>query len=122
MNSNPQYQKRKQALNHLLYEKVQSELTAFHEEILAKTPKEIYEAAHEIAVKHEIAKVFADSDYSPFSASVLLKSENLLQDIYDEWQKGGVLTKDGMKMFAGYVAIYRKHAVRKEINKSEAER
>ncbi len=34
MNSNPQYQKRKQDLNHLLYEKVQSELTAFHEEIL----------------------------------------------------------------------------------------
>ena len=115
-------QKRKQDLNHLLYEKVQSELTAFYEEILAKTPEEIYEAAHEIAVKHEIAKVFADSDYSPFSASVLLKSEDLLQDIYDEWQKGGVLTKDGMKMFAGYVAIYRKHAVRKEINKSEAER
>ena len=82
MNSNPQYQKRKQDLNHLLYEKVQSELTAFHEEILAKTPEEIYEAAHEIAVKHEIAKVFADSDYSPFSASVLLKSENLLPVSY----------------------------------------
>lgn len=122
MNKNPQYQKRKQELNHLLYEKAQSELAAFHEEMLAKTPEEIYEAAHEIVVKHEIAKVFACSDYSPFSASVLLKSENLLQDIYDEWQKGGVLTKDGMKMFAGYVAIYGKYAVRKEINKSEVER
>lgn len=122
MSKNPQYQKRKQDLNHLLYEKVQSELAAFHEEMLAKTSKEIYEAAHEIAVKHEIAKVFAGSDYSPLSAAVLLKSENLLQDIYDEWEKGEVWTKDGMKMFAGYVAIYRKHAVRKEINKSESER
>ena len=116
MSKNPQYQKRKQDLNHLLYEKVQSELAAFHEEMLAKTSKEIYEAAH------EIAKVFAGSDYSPLSAAVLLKSENLLQDIYDEWEKGEVWTKDGMKMFAGYVAIYRKHAVRKEINKSESER
>lgn len=122
MSKNPQYQKQKQDLNHLLYEKVQSELAVFQKEMLTKTPEEIYEAAHEIAVKHKIAKVFAGSDYSPISAAVLLKSENLLQDIYDEWQKDGVWTKDGMKRFTGYVDIYRKHAVRKEINKSESER
>lgn len=122
MSKNPQYQKRKQDLNHLLYEKVQSELAVFQKEMLAKTPEEIYEAAHEIAMKHEIAKVFAGSDYSPLSAAVLLKSENLLQDIYNEWEKGGVLTKDGMKMFAGYVDIYRRHAIRKGLNKSESER
>lgn len=122
MSKNPQYQKRKQDLNHLLYEKVQSELAVFQKEILTKTPEEIYEAAHEIAVKHEIAKVFAGSDYSPISAAVLLKSENLLQDIYDEWQKDGVWTKDGMKRFTGYVDIYRKHAVRKEINLSQRDR
>ena len=122
MNKDLLYQKRKQDLNHLLYEKVQSELIVFHKEMFAKTPEEMDKAAHEIAVKHEIAKVFADSDYSPMNAAVLLESENLLQDIYDEWQKGGVLTKDGMRMFVGYVAIYRKYAVREKIHKTEPER
>lgn len=120
MHENPYDQKQK--LNHQLYKKVQSELAAFHKEMLAKTPEEIYEAAHEIAVKHEIAKVFVDSNFFPLGSAVLLKVPNLLQDIYNEWEKGGVLTKDGMKMFVGYVAIYKKYKIHEEIKKFEPER
>lgn len=122
MNENPCYQKQQQELNRQLYEKAQSELTVFHKAMLAKSPEAIYEAAYEIAIKHEIAKVFVDSDYSPTCAMALLEAPNLLQDIYDEWQKGGVLTKDGIKMFTGYVAVYRKYGRRKESKKIEPER
>ena len=84
---NPYYRERKRELNHQLYERVQSELAVFHKEMLGKTPEEIYEAAYEIAAKHEIAAAFAHIDFSPVSVKALLKSPNLLNDIYEEWRK-----------------------------------
>ena len=88
---NPYYRERKRELNHQLYERVQSELAVFHKEMLGKTPEEIYEAAHEIAAKHEIAAAFAHIDFAPVSVKALLKSPNLLNDIYEEWRERGCL-------------------------------
>ena len=51
----------------------------------AKTPQEIYDAAYQIAMKNEIADCFSNVDYSPQAAKALIKSPNLLQDIYEEW-------------------------------------
>lgn len=51
----------------------------------AKTPQEIYDAAYQIAMKNEIADCFSNADYSPQTAKALMKSPNLLQDVYEEW-------------------------------------
>lgn len=79
------YQEYKQSLNQKLTDKVQKELSAFREEMQGKLPQEIYDAAYQIAIKNDIAECFSDTDYSPQVAKALLKSPNLLQEVYDEW-------------------------------------
>ncbi len=79
------YQEYKQSLNQKLTDKVQKELSAFREEMQGKPPQEIYDAAYQIAIKNDIAECFSDTDYSPQAAKALLKSPNLLQEVYDEW-------------------------------------
>lgn len=79
------YQEYRQSLNQRLTDKVQRELSSFREEMQAKTPQEIYDAAYQIAMKNEIADCFSNADYSPQTAKALMKSPNLLQDVYEEW-------------------------------------
>lgn len=79
------YQEYRQSLNRRLTEKVQRELSAFREEMQGKPPQEIYDAAYQIALKSDIAECFSDADYSPQAAKALMKSPNLLQEIYEEW-------------------------------------
>ena len=79
------YQEYRQSLNQRLTDKVQRELSSFREEMQAKTPQEIYDAAYQIAMKNEIADCFSNADYYPQAAKALMKSPNLLQDIYEEW-------------------------------------
>lgn len=79
------YQEYKQSLNQRLTDKVQRELSAFQEEMLGKPPQEIYDAAYQITLKNDIAECFSETDYSPQAAKALLKSPNLLQEVYDEW-------------------------------------
>ena len=79
------YQEYRQSLNQKLAEKVQRELADFREDILSKSPQEIYNAAYQIIIKSDIAKCFSEADYSPQAAKALMKSPNLLQDIYEEW-------------------------------------
>ena len=79
------YQEYRQSLNQKLAERVQRELADFREDILSKSPQEIYDAAYQIAMKNEIADCFSNADYSPQAAKALMKSPNLLQDIYEEW-------------------------------------
>ena len=79
------YQEYRQSLNQRLTDKVQRELSSFREEMQAKTPQEIYDAAYQIAMKNEIAYCFSNVDYSPQAAKALMKSPNLLQGIYEEW-------------------------------------
>ena len=79
------YQEYRQSLNQRLTDKVQRELSSFREEMQAKMPQEIYDAAYQIAMKNEIADCFSNVDYSPQAAKALMKSPNLLQDVYEEW-------------------------------------
>ena len=79
------YQEYRQSLNQRLTDRVQRELTCFREEMQAKTPQEIYDAAYQIAMKNEIADCFSNADYPSQTAKALMKSPNLLQDIYEEW-------------------------------------
>ena len=51
----------------------------------AKTQQEIYDAAYQIAMKNEISDCFSNVDYFPQAAKALMKSPNLLQEIYEEW-------------------------------------
>lgn len=79
------YQEYKQSLNQKLTDKVQKELSAFREEMQGKPPQEIYDAAYQIALKNDIAECLSGTDYSPQAAKALMKSSNLLQEIYEEW-------------------------------------
>lgn len=74
------YQEHRQSQNHKLTDRIQQELTVFHEELLAKTPQEIYDAAHQIALKSDIAECLSSADFSPYAAKALMKSPNLLDD------------------------------------------
>lgn len=79
------YQEYRQSLNQRLTEKVQRELSVFQEEVRGKPPQEIYDMAYQIVIKNDIAECFSNADYSPQAAKALMKSPNLLQEIYDEW-------------------------------------
>ena len=68
-----------------LPDKVQQELSVFQKEMLSKSPQEIFDAAYQIQVKNDIAECILNANYSPQAVKALLKSPNLLQDIYDEW-------------------------------------
>ena len=52
------YQEYRQSLNQRLTDKVQWELSSFREEMQAKTPQEIYDAAYQIAIKMRLPSVF----------------------------------------------------------------
>lgn len=41
--------------------------------------------AYQIVIKNDIAECFSNTDYSPQTVKALMKSPNLLQEIYDEW-------------------------------------
>lgn len=79
------YQEYRQSLNQKLAERVEHELADFREDILSKSPQEVYDAAYQIIIKSDIAECFSEADYSPQAAKALMKSPNLLQDIYEEW-------------------------------------
>jgi uncharacterized membrane protein YheB (UPF0754 family) len=79
------YQEYRQSLNCKLTDKVEQELTAFREEMLSKTPQEVYEAAYQIALKSDIAECFSETNFSPQAVKALMKSPNLLHEIYQEW-------------------------------------
>ncbi len=49
------YQEYRQVLNQKLAERVQRELADFREDILSKSPQEIYDAAYQIIIKSDIA-------------------------------------------------------------------
>lgn len=78
------YQEYRKSLNQKLSEKVRRELADFREGILSKEPQEIYDCAYQILLKREIAECFSETDYSPQAVKALIKSPNLLQDIYEE--------------------------------------
>lgn len=79
------YQDYRQTLNRRLNDKVQQELSDFRKEMLNKSPQEIFNAAYQITIKNDIAACIINTDYSPQAVRALLKSPDLLQEIYEEW-------------------------------------
>ena len=100
------YQENRQSLNQRLTDKVQRELSSFREEMQAKTPQEIYGAAYQIAIKNEIAECFSSVDYSTQAAKALMKSPNLLQDIYEEWMEKDVSHAEELRQTVADVKAY----------------
>lgn len=100
------YQENRQSLNQRLTDKVQRELSSFREEMQAKTPQEIYGAAYQIAIKNEIAECFSSVDYSTQAAKALMKSPNLLQDIYEEWMEKDVSHAEEFRQTVADVKAY----------------
>ena len=79
------YQDYRQKLNQKLNDKVQQELSSFQEEMLSRSPQEIFDAAYQITIKNDIVECILNTDYSPQAARALMKSPNLLQEVYEEW-------------------------------------
>ena len=113
------YQEYRQVLNQKLAERVQRELADFREDILSKSPQEIYDAAYQIIIKSDIAGCFSEADYSPQASKALMKSPNLLQDIYEEW-----LEKDDSQMedLRQTIADFKSYMVKTEKILSRKER
>lgn len=113
------YQEYRKSLNRKLSEKVKQELADFRENILSKTPQEIYDSANQIIVKSEIAECFSEMDYSPQTVKALMKSPNLLQDIYEEWLERDDSHKEDLRQI---IKDFKDYMVKTEKLLSEKER
>ena len=105
------YQEYRQSLNQKLAEKVERELADFREDILSKSPQEVYDAAYQIILKNDIAECFSDVDYSPQAAKAFMNSPNLLQDVYEEWLGRGDFHMDGLRQT---IADFKSYMVKTE--------
>jgi hypothetical protein len=105
------YKDYKQSLNQKLADKVQQELLNFQKEIQAKTSGEVNDTAQQTFIKEEIAKYFLHPEYSPQAAKALLKSPDLLHDIYEEWLECGEGHKDSLRQI---IADFKDYMVRTE--------
>ena len=72
-------------MNQKLHKQVSQELQIFSEEIQQRAPKEIFEAAYEITFKQDIAMALLETEYSSGEVKILLKSQHLLHEVYQEW-------------------------------------
>ncbi|MBS5385894.1 MAG: DUF3848 domain-containing protein [Clostridiales bacterium] len=79
------YEERRQSLNEKLGDRVQKEYESFCEEIKKKSPQEIFDAAYQIVFKTDIAECFSETDYSSNTVRAMMKSPNILEDVYQEW-------------------------------------
>ncbi|PWL54467.1 MAG: hypothetical protein DBY36_02385 [Clostridiales bacterium] len=68
-----------------LWERLNSENEGYREELLQKTPKEIYESAYEISMKNELVMLFEESNISARRIDALLTLEYPLDALYREW-------------------------------------
>ena len=100
------YQEYKQLLNRELAKKVQREFDEFRKDILTKNPQEIYDSACQIVLKSDIAECFSKPNYSPQAAKALMKSPNLLQDIYEEWMEKDVSHAEELRQTVADVKAY----------------
>lgn len=113
------YQEYRKSLNRKLSERVEWELTAFREDILSKKPQEIYDCAYQIILKREIAKCFSETDYSPQVVKALMKSPNLLQDIYEECLAADDFHREDLCQI---IKVFKDYMVKTEKILSERER
>ena len=105
------YQEYKQLLNRELAKKVQREFDEFRKDILTKNPQEIYDSACQIVFKSDIAECFSKPNYSPQAAKALMKSPNLLQDIYEEWIERDSFHREDLR---GIIVDFKAYMVKTE--------
>lgn len=77
------YQDYRQSLKQKLSDKVHQEISSFREGMLGKPPQEIFDAHYQIDIKNDITEYIFNTNYSIQVAKALLKSPNLLYEIYD---------------------------------------
>jgi hypothetical protein len=114
------YQEYKDNLNSQLYKKIQNELSTFKEEVLQKSPRDILDMAYPIVIKNDIAVCFENTDYPPAVAKALLKSPNLLHEIYTEWLDNDLSHMNDLKQT---ISDFKNYMVKTEkiLNKKEKE-
>ena len=105
------YQDYRQVLNQQLSDKAERELTIFCDDMAKKNPQEIFDIVYEIAMKKEIAVCFHDTNYTPQEAKALLKSPNLLDDIYQEWIESNLLGTEELRQT---ISDFKKYMVKTE--------
>ena len=113
------YQDYRQKLNQKLNDKVQQELSSFQEEMLSRSPQEIFDAAHQITIKNDIVECILNTDYSPQAARALMKSPNLLQEVYEEWLETDYSHMEDLNRT---VTVFKNYMVKTEKILSEKER
>lgn len=113
------YQDYRQKLNQKLNDKVQQELSSFQEEMLSRSPQEIFDAAYQITIKNDIVECILNKDYSPQAARALMKSPNLLQEVYEEWLETDYSHMEDLNRT---VTVFKNYMVKTEKILSEKER
>ncbi len=86
------------AYGNMLYQKVNAEYSDFISDMKNKPLSEIFNSALEIAVKKEIevAVYLHSNELSSEQSQTLLRCDNILNEIYDEWQMSGENSLDDM--------------------------
>ena len=91
------YQEYRKSLNEKLSDRVQQELDTFREEIKQKSPQEIFDTAYEIVFKTDIVQCLSMTNYTPKAVKALMKSPNILEDIYQEWLNNDYSCMDDLR-------------------------
>lgn len=68
-------------------DKIDNEYKEFIEELKQCSPQVILERAYEKVSKEEMVYKIKDKDYTVSDLKALLKTEEILQECYDEWLK-----------------------------------
>lgn len=68
-----------------LIEKLEKEYKDFVEDLKKKTPEEIIDKSYELVVKNETIAEIKDMGLEKNEIKALLKEDNLLTEIYDDW-------------------------------------
>ena len=76
-----------EALNTKVYEKAFAEQEKFKEWLLSQPPEEILHHAYEYALREDILLSLEYNDLTDSQAKALLKSEDILSDVFKDFEK-----------------------------------
>lgn len=74
-------------LNTKVYEKVFAEQEKFREWMLSQPPEEILHHAYEYVLREDILLSLEYNDLTDDEERALLKSEDILSDVFKDWEK-----------------------------------
>ena len=69
----------------LLYDKAQTELAAYLENMKTRPPQEIINSAYQIVNKQDLLMILEYAEFTPAELTVLSELEHPLQVLYEEW-------------------------------------